>query len=191
MIDASCPQCGTVYHADQIHVGKHVRCTKCGFLVPILHGSSDTIVERPAAAAHTPRHPSPSERPTVRPVWRSITYSAAIASIAITLAVVLLVHFRHPASSRGHDAIDFSDIDQFVASQDGQVASQPETHTDSIRSSEVISGEPLNQRGAADSSLERHTRVLLTQTRRQQTTITRCRMGHEFRWTRVPRVTES
>jgi predicted RNA-binding Zn-ribbon protein involved in translation (DUF1610 family) len=30
-----CPQCGVVYHSEAAHIGKHLRCARCGAVVPI------------------------------------------------------------------------------------------------------------------------------------------------------------
>src|ERR1022692_3700908 len=56
MIDVTCPQCGVVYHSEQAHVGKQLRCVKCGSMVPIAMMTDRTVVQRgptvPSAKSH-------------------------------------------------------------------------------------------------------------------------------------------
>lgn len=59
VIDLVCAKCGAVYHADLIHVGKWINCSRCGDLVPILQTGTlstfkqETAVSQPMARAKT------------------------------------------------------------------------------------------------------------------------------------------
>jgi predicted RNA-binding Zn-ribbon protein involved in translation (DUF1610 family) len=35
VMNVPCPQCGVVYHSEAAHIGKHLRCARCGAGVPI------------------------------------------------------------------------------------------------------------------------------------------------------------
>ena len=65
MIDVYCT-CGRLYHADESHVGKSIRCTnpKCQALVPILKGEPLAKTEDNGTQGITP--PQAEKSPTVR-----------------------------------------------------------------------------------------------------------------------------
>src|ERR1035438_3252831 len=52
MIDVTCPQCHAVYHSEETHVGKHLRCTHCGSLVSITDNGAERIVSVEAQQVH-------------------------------------------------------------------------------------------------------------------------------------------
>jgi hypothetical protein len=39
MIDVPCPQCGVIYHADWAHLGKCIKCSRCGAAVLIIESA--------------------------------------------------------------------------------------------------------------------------------------------------------
>jgi hypothetical protein len=93
MIDVACPSCGEVYHADPAHLGKSIRCTKCGSVLPIL-GSEGTLAQEPPQVTEIrqphsrvePRVPGPSRRRT------SFRVGAVVVAVA---AVGLAILWRH------------------------------------------------------------------------------------------------
>ena len=36
MVDVHCPQCGRLYHADESHLGKSIRCVECEEIFPLI-----------------------------------------------------------------------------------------------------------------------------------------------------------
>ncbi len=43
--DTACPNCGSVYHADDAHAGMRVRCTRCGVLITLLSTELPAVTE--------------------------------------------------------------------------------------------------------------------------------------------------
>jgi len=89
MIDVTC-QCGVVYHSDEAHIGRRLRCNRCGRLVAIERPSDDGVVERPPSFSSDKRRSSSPETSKRR------TYRYAIAASAIGVAIISLVLLQHP-----------------------------------------------------------------------------------------------
>jgi hypothetical protein len=101
MIDVTCPQCRAVYHSEPAHIGKHIKCTKCGFLVPVVSGSSAKIVERrPAIPDQEYRAAMPRPSSSARSMRRGTLYSVALVSAVIAISLASLVYSRHSVVDR-------------------------------------------------------------------------------------------
>ena len=101
MIDVTCPQCRAVYHSEPAHVGKHIKCTKCGFLVPVVSGSSAKIIERrPAIPGQAHRATMHRQSSSARSMRRGTLYSVALASAVIAISLASLVYSRHSVVDR-------------------------------------------------------------------------------------------
>src|SRR5579864_5300153 len=93
-MDVQCPQCGAVYHSDESHVGRHLRCTRCGSMVPISFAARN-IVSQPT--------PTPSNQPVDcapnKTSGRSKSlYVAWVAFGVILVLVGLTLYFRNSDS---------------------------------------------------------------------------------------------
>ncbi len=98
MIDVTCPQCGEVYHADAVHVGKRIRCTKCSSLLPI--GAGGTLAQKPPEANGSPTfQPPPSEARSARSSPRRAAFglgSIVLLVVIITVGLVILLWYAGP-----------------------------------------------------------------------------------------------
>jgi hypothetical protein len=92
MIDVTCPKCGAVYHSEQAHIGKQLKCVKCGGVVPIVVPPDRTVVSRqptiPSAKGQTAYDPAKKHRRI---------YGFGITAVVMA-AVVLSVVFLRPTS---------------------------------------------------------------------------------------------
>jgi hypothetical protein len=97
MIDVACPRCGAVYHSELAHIGKQLRCVRCGDSVPIVESVEidRTPVQRkstiPSAGNH--RHSQPVNK-------HRHTYGFAIIAVAISAVVVAFVFLRPSSDSQ-------------------------------------------------------------------------------------------
>jgi DNA-directed RNA polymerase subunit M/transcription elongation factor TFIIS len=92
MIDVTCPQCHAVYHSAEAHVGKRLRCTHCGCLVPITDRSAERIVS--VEAQRVQKHKSSgakvsakrAENPHSRrwPLYAGV-FVVVVAAVAVSL----------------------------------------------------------------------------------------------------------
>jgi len=125
----TCQQCGAVYHSEEAHIGKQLRCGRCGSLVPILDAARAMV--QPPTASPPLRTPSRQPQPA-RPVRRFQPSYAVAAALGILLAlggVGLIVHLTNTDAPRTGTA-NVSDIDNSTTAQqqtaDSQQGSRPE-----------------------------------------------------------------
>lgn len=132
MIDVTCPQCGAVYHSEETHFGKHLRCARCGSLVPILRADRTVVKQSPASPdAPRSRANTPSTtRPTHR-IQRVILFAAT--SVVIGVTAIFLMLPRHPAVA-GKGTASLPDI---------AVPAQPPKNNDNTPKFEVVDAEPI------------------------------------------------
>lgn len=91
MIDVTCPQCGAVYHADPVHVGKQIRCRRCSLLLPIL-GVAGTFVQKPPEADGVRQYQPRAEARSAPPnPSRPSVGSASIVVVVVVIAAALVV----------------------------------------------------------------------------------------------------
>lgn len=97
IMDVTCSQCGAVYHSDESHVGKHLRCTRCGSTVPIL-ASVRNIVSQPTSVPSNQQ----VNRAPIKTANRSKSAYMVWAALGVILAggVGLTLHFRNPDSGK-------------------------------------------------------------------------------------------
>jgi DNA-directed RNA polymerase subunit RPC12/RpoP len=99
MIDVSCSDCGAVYHSEKAYLGKQLRCTKCGSVVPILVGIARAVLQDLSSAPNIKSH-TVSRSPD-----RGRIYSFAIAAIAIAVVAISIALLRHPDVPRQGTAV--------------------------------------------------------------------------------------
>jgi hypothetical protein len=95
MIDVTCPQCCTVYHSEESHLGKHVRCTRCGSYVPILRADRAVVKQSPVSPDSPSRRANaPSAKRQTHRIQRRLLF--VVASAVVALTAISLVLLRHP-----------------------------------------------------------------------------------------------
>ena len=105
MIDVTCPQCSAVYHSEESHVGKRLRCARCGSLVPILSVARN-IVSQPTSAPSAPQvHPASGTKTATgfKPLHKTWT---AVAILLALSSVGLILHFRHTGTASVSDTVN-------------------------------------------------------------------------------------
>jgi hypothetical protein len=92
MIDIICPHCSAVYHSDETHIGKQLRCTNCGSPVPILGPAIGSAATRSGATPVPARSGEQTNPFTGRVKGRVAAYSVATVLVLLlaTLAFILL-----------------------------------------------------------------------------------------------------
>jgi hypothetical protein len=95
MLDIKCPMCQTVYHSGEANIGRSLRCSICGSVVPILRDAR-TMVQSPPRSVRL--HPkarignSKLRRPRV------VFATAIFVSLAVASALVLYI--RKPSATQ-------------------------------------------------------------------------------------------
>ena len=119
MIDVSCSQCGAVYHSEEAHVEKQLRCVRCGCLMSIVRVER-AVFQHASALPHTfsPRSHAPPVERVNRCRWRIWALSMAVAVIVFGATAFVLV--RH----LGSRVANLSNIDQKVFPQNQGLESQ-------------------------------------------------------------------
>jgi hypothetical protein len=130
MIDVTCSQCGAVYHSDETHVGKHLRCARCGSLVPIL-GAARKIVSQPISAPSAPQVHQAQARKSASRFKSSYMIFSAFGILLVFGGVGLVVHRIHTGTA------SVSDIDNAAAVQ--QSTPEQGSHTEPT----IIGEEPI------------------------------------------------
>jgi hypothetical protein len=108
MIDVTCSQCGAVYHSKKAYVGKQLRCTKCGSVVPIVVGVARAVQHSSSSS------PIKSHTVSRSPKHRRI-YSFAIAAIVIAVVAISVAFLRRPGVRR--QGTTLADMKEPAASQ--------------------------------------------------------------------------
>lgn len=105
-------ECGEIYHADERHIGRRIKCKKCDQIIPIEH---------PDARSPSPElTPDRTYAPTSQESWsKALDHRVLIVAGAIILAILLFVfNLRGPG--------DFSsDRDQSLPSSSPTVTTEP------------------------------------------------------------------
>jgi len=105
-------ECGEIFHADERHVGRRIKCKKCDQIIPIEH---------PDARSPSPElTPDRTYAPTSKESWsQALDHRVLIVAGAIILAILLFVfNLRGPG--------DFSsDRDQSLPSSSPTVTTEP------------------------------------------------------------------
>src|SRR5438105_4655799 len=92
MLDITCPQCHALYHSDEVHIGRNLRCRICGSAVPIL-AATRSVVQSPPGIVCRPRGVGThASRPSRR---RGIFVLAVCLTVA--MAVVWALWVRRPS----------------------------------------------------------------------------------------------
>jgi hypothetical protein len=162
MIDVTCQLCGAVYHSDEVHVGKHLRCTRCGCEVPIL--KVNRAITQPvsrAVAQPVPTSPSTqSNQPRARAVHRFRTAYVVAAAFGVVLLAgsLLVVHFQSRANPERTGTAKVSDIDEAATNQPQGPSSQSSAGEDESTRLKRIGEEPIPPEPKTTSSSTRRTR---------------------------------
>lgn len=143
MFDVPCPQCGLIYHADESHIGKHIRCTRCGSLVPILR--SDRTITYAAPSQSQPANAHHTQAQSRRP--RRYMPATAVG-LAVLLIVGLAVYIRRPAGAVNVPRVSDSPAEKLEAPHSQSFGFQPDdaasvdTKKNSNLQWDIISEEP-------------------------------------------------
>lgn len=134
-IDVKCRLCGAVYHADETHVGKAIRCTRCGSIISITTGAASPV---PVGSPSTPRRSPAASQPTVQPatargkhdrprVWTAVIVIAAVGSIAAAWAAFMGLHANSNGTGREeHPAVAMRSADTSTPPAQSQAAPEPD-----------------------------------------------------------------
>lgn len=150
MIDVTC-RCGHVSHSEEQHIGKHLRCPKCGEPVPILHAPR-AMVQPPTAMPCTQTNQPPAR--TVRRFRLLYTVAAAIAVMALA-GSWLVVHFQSRGNEKSSGIPSVSDAAKAAANQREATGSQTSDGEDQSVKWEVVDAAPISpkpQRTPSSSS---------------------------------------
>src|SRR5208282_559885 len=101
MIEITCPQCGEAYHADAVHVGKRIRCTKCGSLLPILDAGGTIVQKAPEANTVRPSRTWAKTSPVPTNPHRNAVGLGLIFVLVVVMAVGLGILLRHSSPDKG------------------------------------------------------------------------------------------
>ena len=138
MIDVTC-RCGHVSHSEEQHIGKHLRCPKCGEPVPILRAARAMV--QPPTASQTTQTNQPRQRKLRR--FRSL-YAVAVAIAVMVLAGSWLVaHFRSRGIERGAATPSASDASGTAIKQGDTRVSQANEGEDQSIKWEVVDAPPI------------------------------------------------
>lgn len=111
MIDFSCRRCGAVYHADEAHLGKQIRCTasNCGEIVTVAWQdgryatSGQQIQKETSRASHivggeAPNNSSPVRRPANRKLRLALSCGVVLLSLGAVTGYYsnILLHRAKP-----------------------------------------------------------------------------------------------
>jgi transcription initiation factor TFIIIB Brf1 subunit/transcription initiation factor TFIIB len=94
MIDVTCSECGAVYHSEKTYVGKQLRCTKCGCVVPIEVEVARDVVQHSSSSPTFKSH-----RVSRSPKHRRI-FPFAIAVMVIAMVAIFIALLRYPEVRR-------------------------------------------------------------------------------------------
>ncbi len=105
MLQVICPRCGNVHHADEIHVGKLLRCSQCGDAVQISSkapGESDRVitVEGKRASQSTRSSPvSSTSKDLLDGIWAKLDRLWIIGLLSfVTVATIFVVAVNYQQS---------------------------------------------------------------------------------------------
>ena len=146
MIDVTC-QCGAVYHSDEAHIGKQLRCNKCGSLVAIERMADRGVVQRP------PSFPSAKHRAKPPAAKKRRAYPFAIVATAIGAAIISLVVLRHPNVSPSQSSRTAENSDK------GQVVGEEPVAPPNQRAGGNEPAQPADPRPTEYNSLPTGTRI--------------------------------
>jgi hypothetical protein len=99
MINVTCPQDGEVYHADVAHIGKHIRCKKCGALLPILGGRGTIVQASPDVNGVRKSQPQAKDRSVPPGPRRTVGITVVVAVIAVGVLILWWYSSTHEGTS--------------------------------------------------------------------------------------------
>jgi hypothetical protein len=143
-MNVNCPQCRAVYHSEEAHIGKHLRCTRCGAVVPVLEAARDVIRQTatppPARSANRDQQAAPSKS---RGRWKSpYRVPIIVGALAVLGVVGFVAYFIHTDAPRRGTA-SIADIEPEAQQQQPQTQVAPQdTNTDF----QIVNEEPIPKR---------------------------------------------
>ena len=153
MIDVTCSQCGAVYHSEESHVGKHLRCSRCGCMVPILPAPRSIVSGTTSAPpqVHRAARKAATRLKSGSMLWIAVALVVALASVG------LIRHYRNAEAKAVSDRANLSSAHQPPAQQGNQpewtvVHEEPSPDSDK-------SPEPADPRPTEYNSLPTGTRI--------------------------------
>ena len=111
MLNVTCPQCKALYHSEETHAGKHLRCSRCGCLVSISTYKERAIVEQSSDPDAVSRQGSTFSTKHRTGRFRSIYVVVVIAIVALPLLLLRLTKPKHGIAK-------VSDIEETKQSQE-------------------------------------------------------------------------
>jgi hypothetical protein len=124
MINLTCPLCREVYHADPVHVGKHIKCSRCGSMVPIVERAT-TVSQCPADVVR----PAVSVRPEHRQTSRRHPWAVgAVLTLVLVAFALAWLHFGNKATVNDPGLRDTGK--NIRSSPDAAVSDPPKTSGD-------------------------------------------------------------
>lgn len=171
MMDVACPQCGAVYHSEAAHIGKQLRCVKCGCLVAVSVRAEGVTVKQPAAFVDRSKHQTRTPSVKIHYFRRWPVYALALAVTVAAVSVVLIVLFGYRNSSNRRTA-NLSQIEEPTQSQQNPredssgerqaIDFQPEAplpHTREVTTDEHNTARVADPRPSVYNSLPTGTRI--------------------------------
>ena len=137
MIDVAC-RCGHISHSEEQHIGKHLRCPKCGEPVPILRAAR-AMLQQPTDLPNTQ-----TDQPRARAVRRFRFLYAVEATIAIMVLASswLVSHFESVATDKRAGTSSVSEADGTPSNQKQSGDSKTSNSDDLSPRFEVVDAEP-------------------------------------------------
>src|SRR5579859_3510165 len=125
MIDVTCPQCGVIYHAEWAHLGKCLKCSRCGATVLIIESAKAVVPSRYAPAGVRPTSSAQFEH---RLLWRRWGW---VGAIVCSIALITFFFLWYAPTKR-------ETANKFELGAPGKVAYRaPDTETTSAPNAEV------------------------------------------------------
>lgn len=104
MFDVTCPQCQALYHADEAHIGKSLRCSRCGSAVPILGASRSVVHSSPRSMRRPPSEATRTGKPRRLRVALATVIFVALAGTAASVLYIRKPSAPQPAQRNAESA---------------------------------------------------------------------------------------
>ena len=157
MIDFSCPRCGTVYHADESHIGKQMRCTHrdCDEVVTIdrQDGHYKYSAQQVQRATTWKSEVAKPNKGSVRaPISRRLNrrFAASALAVALILAIGVGEYYvgvgvrRQHAKAQPHAVVELSPDEVEVASSDSTRSEQAPQPANPFYPQQLLPNAPPN-----------------------------------------------
>jgi hypothetical protein len=153
MIDVTC-RCGHISHSEEQHIGKHLRCPKCGEPVPILH-IPRAIVQPPTTS---PRTQTNQSRARTSPRFRPFHAVAVVIAVIVLTGSWLIVHFQSHVKEKSAGTASVADAGEAAAQTREAKGAQTNTGEDQTVKWEIVDvvpPSPMTNRTPSSASEKR------------------------------------